>query len=103
MGPKESLDQRRREDLLLPKRKASGGEDPRTPGFRERLLALLLEAKARWERLSPEEKRRLLALLGALLSLLPWGRLGRIGALFQRATSPQAQLLLRLALRLLKR
>jgi hypothetical protein len=74
--------------------------DPSTPGFRERFLALLLEAKARWERLSPEEKRRLLALLGALL---PWGRLGRIGALLQRATSSQAQLLLRLALRFLKR
>jgi type II secretory pathway component PulM len=101
MGLKESLDQRGREDLLL----AAEGlqrEDPKSPGFRERLLALLLEAKARWESLSPEEKRRLLALLGALLSLLPWGRLGRIGALFQRATSPQAQLLLRLALRLLK-
>jgi len=77
--------------------------DPSTPGFRERLRVLLLEAKARWESLSPEEKGRLLALLGALLSLLPWGRLGRIGALLQRATSPQAQLLLRLALRFLKR
>jgi type II secretory pathway component PulM len=88
---------------LLAQAEGLRGVDPSTPGFRERLLALLLEAKARWESLSPEEKRRLLALLGALLSLLPWGRLGRIGALLQRATSPQAQLLLRLALRLLKR
>jgi hypothetical protein len=88
---------------LLAQAEGLRGVDPSTPGFREKLLALLLEARARWERLSPEEKGRRLALLGALLSLLPWGRLGRIGALFQRATSPQAQLLLRLALRLLKR
>lgn len=98
MGPKDS----RGEDLLA---KAEGlrKEDPKTPGFRERLHALLQEAKARWESLSPEERKRLLALLGGLLTLLPWGRLGRIGVLLQKATSPQAQALLRLALRLLKR
>lgn len=78
-------------------------EDPKSPGFKERLRALLLEAKVRWESLSPEERERLLALLGGLLALLPWGRLGRIGFLLQRAASPEAQALLRLALRLLKR
>ncbi|WP_448568885.1 hypothetical protein [Thermus sp.] len=97
MEPKDS----RREDLLLWAERLRG-VDPRTPGFRERLRALLLEAKARWESLPPEERKRLLALLGGLLTLLPWGRLGRIGVLIQRATSPQAQALLRLALRLLK-
>ncbi|WP_232822458.1 hypothetical protein [Thermus sediminis] len=102
MGPRDSFDPMGQENLL---RAAEGlrGEDPKAPGFRKRLHALLLEAKARWESLSPEERKRLLALLGGLLALLPWGRLGRIGVLIQGATSPQAQVLLRLALKLLKR
>ncbi|WP_018111562.1 hypothetical protein [Thermus igniterrae] len=39
-------------------------------------------AKEGWERLSPEERQQLLFLL---LSLLPWGRLGRLGRLLGRA------------------
>ncbi|WP_240030523.1 hypothetical protein [Thermus scotoductus] len=80
-----------------------GGEDPMTPGFRRRLAALLQEAKARWGNLTPEERRRLLSLLAGLLSLLPLGRLGRVGLLLEKALGPGGQVAFSLLLRLLRR
>ncbi|RTG93585.1 hypothetical protein CSW21_07550 [Thermus scotoductus] len=80
-----------------------GGEDPMTPGFRRRLSALLQEAKARWGNLTPEERRRLLSLLAGLLSLLPLGRLGRVGLLLEKALGPGGQVAFSLLLRLLRR
>ncbi len=54
------------------------------PGFRERLLALVVGARRRWEALSPEEREGLLSQAIALLSLLPLGRLGRWGLLLAK-------------------
>ncbi|MFN4071577.1 MAG: hypothetical protein ACK4HT_08550 [Thermus caldifontis] len=78
-------------------------EDPVTPGFRKRLAALLQEAKACWENLTPRERQQLVTLLAGLLSLLPWGRLGRASLLLQRALGPGGQVALSLLLRLLRR
>lgn len=78
-------------------------EDPIAPGFRRRLAALLQEAKARWESLTPEERKQILSLLAGFLSLLPLGRLGRAGFLLQRALGPGGQVALSHLLRLLRR
>lgn len=78
------------------------GEDPKAPGFRKRLGALLQEAKARWESLTPRERQQIVTLLAGLLSLLPLGRLGRVGWLL-KALGPESKVVLTLLLRLLKR
>ncbi|WP_240307650.1 hypothetical protein [Thermus caldifontis] len=78
------------------------GADPKAPGFRRRLTALLQEAIARWENLTPRERQQMVTLLAGLLSLLPLGRLGRAGLLLQRALGPEGKVALSL-LRLLRR
>lgn len=88
---------------LLAQMEALKGENPKDPGFHERVIALVQEAYARWHRLPQEQKRAILASLTPLLSLLPWGRLGRVGLLLKRALGPGGQLALALLLRLLKR
>lgn len=91
------------EGNLLVRLEALKGENTKAPGFWERARALLREAKARWENLSPEERQRLLSLLIWLLALLPPGRLGRVGLLLQKALGPGGEVAFSLLLRLLRR
>ncbi|GLV48088.1 hypothetical protein TJA_12450 [Thermus sp. LT1-2-5] len=58
--------------------------------------------KEAWDRLSPEERRRLVEGLFLLLSLLPLGQLGRVGAWLKFLAGPGGQVAWGL-LRLLKR
>lgn len=88
---------------LLARAEALKPEGAKAPGFRDRLLGLLEEARRRWDALAPEERRRLLGLLLGLIALLPQGRLGRVGWLLKRAAGAEGQALLGLLLRLLRR
>ncbi|WP_216640865.1 hypothetical protein, partial [Thermus scotoductus] len=64
---------------------------------------MLQEAKARWGNLTPEARRRLLSLLAGLPSLLPLGRLGRVGLLLDKALGSGGQVAFSLLLPLLRR
>lgn len=88
---------------LLAQMEALKGENPKDPGFHRRVIALVQEAYARWNSLPQEQKQAILTSLTTLLSLLPWGRLGRIGLLLKKATGPGGQRALAVLLRLLKR
>ena len=73
-------------------------------GFRERLRALIEGAQRRWEALSLEEREQLLSQITALLTLLPAGRLGRLGLLAAKGAQLAAKKeVLSLLLKLLKR
>ena len=73
-------------------------------GFRERLRALIEGAQRRWEALSLEEREQLLSQITALLTLLPAGRLGRLGLLAAKGAQLAAKKeVLSLLRKLLKR
>lgn len=88
---------------LLVEVEALKGDNPKAQGFRRRLTALVQEAIARWENLTPRERQQILTLLAGLLSLLPWGRLGRVGLLLKKTLGPEGKVALSLLLRLLRR
>ncbi|GAB5603032.1 hypothetical protein FJNA_15570 [Thermus sp. FJN-A] len=89
---------------LLAKAEALRKEGASAQGFRERLLALVAEARRRWDALRPEERAQLLSHAMALLSLLPAGRLGRLGLLAAKGAKLGAgKEVLSLLLKLLKR
>ncbi|WP_245563362.1 hypothetical protein [Thermus antranikianii] len=88
---------------LLAQMEALKQENPKDPGFHKRVIALVQEAYDRWNSLPQEQKQAILASLTTLLSLLPAGRLGRVGLLLKKALGPEGQLALAALLRLLKR